>query len=53
MANRRDDLEHGLRAQEQEERIERNQKLLGNGKHGIVRTNLKRAITDAQHRLGR
>lgn len=47
------DIEHGLRAREEEARIKRNQRRLRGGTHGAARTNLKRGITEANHRLGR
>jgi len=49
---RKDDLEYGLRAREQEQRIKQNEKRLQGGTHGAKRTHLKHSMLDARHRLG-
>jgi hypothetical protein len=49
---RKDDLEYGLQAREQEQRIKQNEKRLKGGTHGAKRTHLKRSILQARHSLG-
>ena len=52
MASKWNDLEYGLRAHEEEQRIKDNERRLRGGTHGSKRIQLKRGILDSRHRLG-
>jgi hypothetical protein len=47
------DIEHGLKADEQEKRIRRNEKRAGKTKDLAHRVYLVKGILDARHQLGR